>query len=104
MLARRGRVEVHGIAISPGETAAFGFADARPVPLLPGRVDATFAVWMLIGRHVLARLAGGSVADWPVTLPLKRKITSTIGLTELIPVACAGGLAEPLASGYLPLQ
>jgi molybdopterin biosynthesis enzyme len=103
MLARRGYVEVRGIAISPGETAAFGFADARPVLLLPGRVDATFAVWMLIGRHLVAKLAGGSVAGMPVLLPLKRKVTSTIGLTELIPVACAGGMAEPLASGYLSL-
>lgn len=103
MLARQGRVEVHGIAVSPGETAAFGFADARPVLLLPGRFDAAFAVSMLIGRHLLARLAGGSVTDWPMTLPLKRKVTSTIGLTELIPVACAGGMAEPLASGYLSL-
>ncbi len=34
-------------------------------------------------------------------LPLKRKVTSTIGLTELIPVSCAGGMAEPLGSGYL---
>jgi molybdopterin biosynthesis enzyme len=37
-------------------------------------------------------------------LPLKRKVTSTIGLTELIPVACAGGMAEPLASGYLSFE
>jgi molybdopterin molybdotransferase len=103
MLARQGRVEVHGVAISPGETAAFGFVDERPVLLIPGRVDAAFAVSMLIGRHLLARLAGGSVTDWPMTLPLKRKVTSTIGLTELIPVSCAGGMAEPLASGYLSL-
>jgi molybdopterin molybdotransferase len=34
-------------------------------------------------------------------LPLKRKVTSTIGLSEVIPVNCAGGMAEPLASGYL---
>jgi molybdopterin biosynthesis enzyme len=43
------------------------------------------------------------MTDWPVTLPLKRKVTSTIGLTELIPVARTGGMAEPLASGYLSL-
>jgi molybdopterin molybdotransferase len=103
MLARQGRVEVHGVAISPGETAAFGFVDERPVLLIPGRVDAAFAVSMLVGRHLLARLAGGRVTDWPMTRPLKRKVTSTIGLTELIPVSCAGGMAEPLASGYLSL-
>ena len=103
-LARLGGVEAHGIAASPGETAAFGFAGARPVLLVPGRLDAALAIWLLIGRHVAAKLAGGGVADLPVTLPLKRKVTSTIGLTELIPVSCAGGVAEPLASGYLSLQ
>jgi molybdopterin biosynthesis enzyme len=37
-LARLGQVEAHGIAVSPGETAAFGFAGARPVLLIPGRL------------------------------------------------------------------
>jgi molybdopterin molybdotransferase len=103
-LARLGQVEAHGIAVSPGETAAFGFAGARPVLLVPGRLDAALAIWLLIGRYLVAKLAGGSVAERPATLPLKRKVTSTIGLTELIPVACSGGVAEPLASGYLSLE
>jgi len=103
-LARLGQVEAHGIAVSPGETAAFGFAGKRPVLLVPGRLDAALAIWLLIGRYVVAKLAGGGVADLPVTLPLKRKVTSTIGLTELVPVSCAGGMAEPLASGYLSLE
>jgi len=103
MLVRQGRLDVHGIAVSPGETAAFGFAGTRPVLLIPGRLDAAFAVWLLLGRHLLARLAGGRVVDSAATLPLTRKVTSTIGLTELIPVSAAGGFAEPLASGYLSL-
>jgi molybdopterin biosynthesis enzyme len=103
-LARLGRVEAHGIAVSPGETAAFGFAGAKPVLLVPGRLDAALTIWLLVGRYLVAKLAGRRIADWPATLPLKRKVTSTIGLTELIPVACAGGVAEPLASGYLSLE
>jgi molybdopterin molybdotransferase len=100
-LARLGRVETHVIAVSPGETAAFGFTGERPVLLMPGRIDAALALWLLIGRHLVAKLAGGSVGDAPALLPLKRKATSTIGMTELIPVSCADGIAEPLASGYL---
>src|SRR6516164_2054802 len=46
-LTRRGRVEAHGIAICPGETAAFGFVGERPVLLVPGRLDAALAVWLL---------------------------------------------------------
>jgi len=102
-LARLGRVEAHGIAVSPGETATFGFAGGRPVLLIPGRLDAALAIWLLIGRPLLARLAGGTVEDASVTLPLRRKVTATIGLTELVPVGCGEGMAEPLGSGYLSL-
>jgi molybdopterin biosynthesis enzyme len=73
------------------------------VLLIPGRLDAALAIWLLIGRPLLARLAGGTVEDVPVTLPLRRKVTSTIGLTELVPVGCGEGMAEPLGSGYLSL-
>jgi molybdopterin biosynthesis enzyme len=102
-LARLGRIEAYGIAVSPGETAAFGFVGPKPVLLIPGRLDAALAIWLLIGRHLVAKLAGGPVEDSATTLPLRRKVTSTIGLTELIPVSCTGGMAEPLASGYLSL-
>ena len=98
-----GRIECHGIAVSPGETAALGFIGVRPVLLVPGRLDAALAVWLLIGRPLVAKLAGGRIEDWSVTLPLKRKVTSTIGLTEVVPVSRTGAMAEPLASGYLSL-
>jgi molybdopterin molybdotransferase len=102
-LARRGRVEAHGIAICPGETAAFGFVGNRPVLLVPGRLDAALAVWLLIGRRLMAKLAASSIDEAPMTASLRRKVTSTIGMTELIPVSCSGGMAEPLGSGYLSL-
>ena len=103
-LSRDGCVEAHGIAVSPGQTAAFGFAGSTPVLLIPGRLDAALAVWLLIGRHIVARLSGGRVEDTPVVLPLERKVTSTIGLVELVPVRLTGRLAEPLGSGYLSFQ
>ena len=57
-LAAAGRVEVHGVALPPGETAAFGIVGQRPVLLVPGRLDAALAVWLTLGRHLLARLSG----------------------------------------------
>ena len=100
-LARLGRVEVHGIAISPGQTTALGFAGVRPVLLVSGRLDAALAAWHLIGRSIVAKLAGGMIDHKTIMLPLKRKVASAIGLTEFIPVSCKDGMAEPLASGYL---
>ncbi len=105
VLAREGRLALHGMALTPGETAAFGFAGARPVLLLPGRLDAALCVWLTVGRPMLRRLAGADEEREPAeTVPLARKITSTVGLTELVPVRVQGGQAEPLAGKYLPLS
>jgi molybdopterin biosynthesis enzyme len=102
-LARSGRLAVHGIAISPGETTAFGDVDGRPVLLIPGRIDAAIAAWLLLGQPLLARLAGTRDEDDGREYPLVRKVSSSLGLAELIPVRRSGDAVEPLASGYLSL-
>jgi molybdopterin biosynthesis enzyme len=103
-LARMGKLAAHGIALAPGETAALGFSGERPVLLLPGRLDAALAVWMVIGRPMLAMLTGGKPDDPCEKLTLARKVASTVGLTEVVPVRRNGGKVEPLASRYLPLS
>lgn len=106
-LAREGRLGVHGMALTPGETAALGFAGPRPVLMLPGRLDAALAVWMMVGRRILERLAATTHHKdiEPVEmLPLARKVTSTVGFAEVVPVRRHDGKAEPLAVKYLPLS
>jgi molybdopterin molybdotransferase len=105
-LAREGRLAVHGMALTPGETAALGFVGPRPVLLLPGRLDAALSVWLVVGRRVLDRLAASKMKEnEPAeTLTLARKVTSTVGLAELVPVRRNGDTAEPLATKYLPLS
>ena len=105
-LAREGRLAVHGMALTPGETAALGFIGVRPVLLLPGRLDAALAVWLTVGRHMLDCLAAAKLKnnEPAETMTLARKVTSTVGLTELVPVRRNGDEAEPLASKYLPLS
>jgi molybdopterin biosynthesis enzyme len=103
-LRRNGRVAVHGIALSPGETSAVGFVGARPVLMVPGRADAALAVWLAIGRTMLARLSGVTMGEPAATAPLSRKVTSTIGISDVVPVELAEGKAEPLATRYLPLS
>jgi molybdopterin biosynthesis enzyme len=102
-LAAGGTLFCHGIAIAPGETAAFGFARDKPVLLVPGRLDAAIACWLLIGAHMLTRLCGREPDARGRSMRLSRKIASAIGMDELVPVACRGEEAEPLASGYLSL-
>lgn len=102
-LRKIGAVEAHGIAVSPGETAAFGIANSRPVLVMPGRLDAALAVWLLLGRAMVARLRGASEHLSTRQGTLVGKIASTVGLTELVLVRHAGDGVEPLASKYLPL-
>ena len=105
-LTREGRLAVHGVALTPGETVALGFVGVRPVLLLPGRLDAALSVWLVLGRRMLDRLAAAkSSENEPTeTLTLARKVSSTVGLAEVVPVRRNGGQAEPLATKYLPLS
>jgi molybdopterin biosynthesis enzyme len=103
-LARVGKVEFHGVALAPGETVAFGTVDRRPVLLLPGRIDAAMAAWLMLGRRMLARLTG-SAEELPGTpARLMRKVSSALGTGELVAVRMKDGKAEPIASGYVPLH
>jgi molybdopterin molybdotransferase len=103
-LARVGRVQVHGVGLTPGETAAFGTVDGRPVLLIPGRFDAAIAVFATLGTHLLTRLTGATEIDRGEAVTLSRKITSTIGLAEFIPLRRDGDSVTPLGTGYLPMQ
>ena len=103
-LARAGKVAFHGIGLTPGETAAIGEVNGKPVLLVPGRVDAALACWLVLGQKLLMTLAGGTVVNVTASLKLTRKITSTIGIADVILLKSRGGDAEPLASGYWPMQ
>lgn len=103
-LARHGDVEAYGIAIAPGETAAFGMSGMRPVLLLPGRIDSAIAGWLTMGVPLIDRLSGSSDAADPfVSASLTRKVASPLGLAEVVPVRLLERKAEPIASGYWPL-
>jgi molybdopterin molybdotransferase len=104
MLERAGKVAFHGIGITPGETTAIGYVGARPVLLLPGRLDAALAGWLTVGRRMLARLAFRLVEEQPFNAELSKKVASPLGLAEVVPVRRRGFRIEPLASHYLPMQ
>jgi molybdopterin biosynthesis enzyme len=104
MLERLGTVAVHGIGLGPGETTAFGRVGERAVLIVPGRLDSALASWLVLGRRLLKQLAGDNAAELVVTRSLSRKVTSTVGLAEVVPVRCKDNTAEPLAAGNLPLS
>jgi len=102
-MASVGAVLVHGVALLPAETTTLGTVGARPVLAVPGRLDAALVAWHLLGRAMLARLAGNRETPPMRTARLTHKLSSPVGLSELVPVRCEGLSATPIASGYVPL-
>lgn len=103
-LARVGRVEFHGFGLSPGETSALGAVGRRPVLLLPARLDAALAGFLVVGVALLRGLTGAATSDPAQPMILSRKIVSTVGVTEVVPVRRASDGIAPLASGFWPMQ
>jgi molybdopterin biosynthesis enzyme len=104
MLARMGEVHIHGFGIAPGENAALGTVKGHPVLMLPARLDAALAAFLIVGEALLRRLTGALTSGPAMPVRLTRKINSTIGLAEVVPVRCVADGVEPLASGYWPAQ
>jgi molybdopterin molybdotransferase len=102
-LADRGEVLAHGIALQPGRTAAIGRIGSVPVVALPGSPDQALAVWLALVRPVLDRLSARQLRK-PVTMPLARKIASSVGVAEIALLAEEQGAWLPLAIGELSLQ
>lgn len=81
------------LALAPGETAWLSRHGAALVLDLPPRFDAMLAALLALGGPALDALSGRVAAPRPVTLA--RKLTSAIGLSELV-------LLTPTADGWLP--
>jgi molybdopterin biosynthesis enzyme len=99
-----GEVDFHGMGLRPGETAAFGGAQSCPVLLLPGRLDAALAVWLVVGQYMMRRLAGDEEGETGRVVKLVRKIVSMVGMAEVVLLARSEGGVVPLAAQHLPLQ
>ena len=102
-LAKCGAVVAHGIALQPGRTAAVGRIGTIPVIALPGAPDQALGAWWTLALPVLDRLSGLRQRE-AITLPLARKIASSVGITELVLLERIEGCWMPLAIGDLSLH
>jgi molybdopterin molybdotransferase len=102
-LAQRGEVFAHGIALQPGRTSAAGRIEKIPVVALPGAPDQALAAWWTLVLPVLDRLSGRRPRA-AVTLPLVRKIASSVGVAEIVLLEKIEGAWMPLAVGDLSLE
>ncbi|MBR0858986.1 molybdopterin-binding protein [Bradyrhizobium liaoningense] len=102
-LAARGDVIVHGLALQPGRTAAVGRLGKVPVVALPGSPDHALATWFALVQPLIDRLSARRPRR-QVTLPLARKISSSVGIAEIALLAEERRAWMPLAVGEWPLQ
>ena len=95
-LADVGRVDVQGIALRPGTSAAFGQSAGVPVLLLPGRLDALIAGALVLLVPALARISGLAQRDWHSSAKLADKASSVIGFSELFLGVPQGDAIQPV--------
>jgi molybdopterin biosynthesis enzyme len=95
-LAEAGEVDVHGIALRPGGSTAFGQAAGVPVLLLPGRLDALIAGALVMTVPALARISGLTQWDWLMPATLAGKVSSVIGFSELFLAIPQGDAVRPV--------
>jgi molybdopterin molybdotransferase len=102
-LAQRGEVIAHGIALQPGRTSAVARIGKIPVIALPGAPDQALAVWWTLVLPVLDRLSSLRPRQ-PMTLPLARKIASSVGIAEIVLLEKIEQAWMPLSIGDMPIE
>jgi molybdopterin molybdotransferase len=97
IIAERGSVLVHGIAIAPGKPTIIGKCDGKPVIGLPGHPASAFIVLIAIVRHLITGMTSetdGSMRTLQATLG--QNIPSSKGREDYVRVAVRDGIANPL--------
>jgi molybdopterin biosynthesis enzyme len=102
-LAECGEILAHGIALQPGRTTAVAAIGKIPVLALPGAPDSALAAWWTLALPALDRLSGLRLRP-ALSLRLRRKIASSVGIAELVLLERHQGGWMPLAVGGLSLE
>jgi molybdopterin molybdotransferase len=99
VVARRGQLLVHGVAVRPSSPTGFGLIGNTLVFLLPGNPVSCLAAYDLFAGPAIRKL-GGLSPELPypqVQLRLVRKISSVLGRLDYVRVKVRQGEVEPLA-------
>jgi molybdopterin molybdotransferase len=97
---------VAGLALRPGEEIALGRdAAGRPVLRVPDLADCLLAAALVLVPPLMRQLSG-ALHDVTHSIPAKltRRISSNIGMTEIVLLARENDQATPIAVGDLPLS
>jgi molybdopterin molybdotransferase len=97
MIAGKGKVLIHGIAIAPGKPTIIGTIAKKPVFGLPGHPASAFVVLIAIVRPLLDRMLGlENPRLRTVKATLAENIPSQRGREEYVRIRVENGIALPL--------
>jgi molybdopterin molybdotransferase len=103
LLTAGGTLDLHGVALQPGESAGLGRVGTAMALLLPGDPPSCLAAYELLAARAIRRLGGVSDSELVPMVPLDRKIVSAIGVVEVVFVRLRDQRATPLAVDSLTL-
>lgn len=103
ILRRADETIAAAVAIRPGDAAACARIGRSPVLVVPARLDAALAACLLILIPCLDHLAGAAPRASSPAVRLTRKVSSALGLTEIVLLKAAEDGLEPIAVGDLSL-
>jgi molybdopterin molybdotransferase len=96
VIAARGEVLFHGIAVKPGKPTAFGLIGGKPVFGMPGYPTSCLSnayILVVPALRRIARLTPQRVRS--LTLPLSQRVMSAPGRHQFYSVRIADGMAVP---------
>jgi len=96
LLAEKGEVLIHGIAVKPGKPTLFGLLGGKPVLGMPGYPTSCLSNGYMLLVPLLRRLARLPAASpRSVVLPLGQRVVSTTGRHQFYTVRIVDGIAMP---------
>jgi molybdopterin molybdotransferase len=97
VIAEKGEVLVHGVALAPGKPTIIGRIDNKPVFGLPGHPASAYVVLIVIVRPLLDRMLGLKKSPLRTTRAvLGNSVPSQRGREEYIRVRLEDGIANPV--------
>jgi molybdopterin molybdotransferase len=97
VIAEKGSVLVHGIAIAPGKPTIIGKCEGKPVIGLPGHPASAFIVLIAIVRHLITAMTGETGSSMrTLQATLGQNVPSSKGREDYVRVAVRDGIATPL--------
>jgi molybdopterin molybdotransferase len=116
VLAAKGELLFHGIAVKPGKPTAFGMIDGKPFFGMPGYPTSCLSNGYMLLAPALRRIARlPPQRARTMSMPLAQRVVSTTGRHQFYTVRIVDGMAQPafkasgditsmsLADGYIEI-